>query len=84
MPAISAGRTVAQAALIALAILFLQACGRPADAQGGPPPAMPVSVAPAVQRAVTDLETAVNDLFTYRDRHSLGLMNPKGEKRSES
>lgn len=57
MPAISAGRTVAQAALIALAVLFLQACGRPADAQGGPPPAMPVSVAPAVQRAVTDLET---------------------------
>lgn len=57
MPAISAGRTVAQAALIALAIAFLQACGRPADAQGGPPPAMPVSVAPAVQRAVTDLET---------------------------
>ncbi len=57
MPASPAGRTVAQAALIALAIAFLQACGRPADAQGGPPPAMPVSVAPAVQRAVTDLET---------------------------
>jgi multidrug efflux system membrane fusion protein len=57
MPATSAGRTVAQAALIALAVVFLQACGRPADAQGGPPPAMPVSVAPAVQRAVTDIET---------------------------
>lgn len=57
MPAISAGRAVAQASLIALAVLFLQACGRPADAQGGPPPAMPVSVAPAVQRAVTDIET---------------------------
>jgi RND family efflux transporter MFP subunit len=57
MPVNRPGRTVAQAALIALAIAFLQACGRPADAQGGPPPAMPVSVAPAVQRAVTDLET---------------------------
>jgi RND family efflux transporter MFP subunit len=57
MPVNRPGRTVAQAALIALAIAFLQACGRPADAQGGPPPAMPVSVAPAVQRAVTDIET---------------------------
>ena len=36
---------------------LLSACGGPADAQGGPPPAMPVSVAPAVQRSVTDLET---------------------------
>lgn len=33
-------------------------CGAPADAQpsSGPPPAAPVSVAPAVQRAVTDSE----------------------------
>jgi len=44
-------------ALVVASAIGLQACGRPADAQGGPPPAMPVSVAPAVQRAVTDLET---------------------------
>ena len=45
-------------AVAALATLpFLAACGKPADAQGGPPPAMPVSVAPATQRPVTDLET---------------------------
>jgi multidrug efflux system membrane fusion protein len=43
--------------LLALVIPLLQACGRPADAQGGPPPAMPVSVSPAVQRSVTDIET---------------------------
>lgn len=34
----------------------LAACGKPAEAQGGPPPAMPVSVAPAVQRSVSDNE----------------------------
>jgi multidrug efflux system membrane fusion protein len=34
----------------------LVGCGRNADAQGGPPPAAPVSVAPAVQRAVSDSE----------------------------
>ncbi len=34
----------------------LAGCGRPAEAQGGPPPAMPVSVAPAVQRSVSDNE----------------------------
>ena len=44
-------------ALVVASAIGLQACGRPADAQGGPPPAMPVSVAPAVQRAVTDIET---------------------------
>ncbi|GAP34065.1 efflux RND transporter periplasmic adaptor subunit [Piscinibacter sakaiensis] len=37
--------------------VLLSACSGRADAQGGPPPAMPVSVAPAVQRSVTDLET---------------------------
>jgi membrane fusion protein, multidrug efflux system len=31
-------------------------CGGAADAQGGPPPAAPVSVAPAVQRTVSDSE----------------------------
>ncbi len=49
--------------LLALSLLttgaatFLAACGGRADAQGGPPPAMPVSVAPAVQRTVSDIET---------------------------
>jgi multidrug efflux system membrane fusion protein len=46
--------------LLAFALLIpalLSGCGRPAEAQGGPPPAMPVSVSPAVQRTVTDLET---------------------------
>lgn len=58
MPAHRLGRVTAPALLLALVLpLFLQACGRAADAQGGPPPAMPVSVAPAVQRPVTDVET---------------------------
>ncbi len=35
---------------------WLAACGKSAEAQGGPPPAMPVSVAPAVQRSVSDNE----------------------------
>ena len=39
-----------------LALPLLVACGDPAGAQGGPPPAAPVSVAPAVQRQVTDSE----------------------------
>lgn len=39
------------------ALPFLAACSKPADAQGGPPPAMPVSVAPATQRTVSDIET---------------------------
>ena len=44
------------AALGALAALSLSGCGRNADAQGGPPQAPPVSVAPAVQRTVVDSE----------------------------
>ena len=36
--------------------LLLAGCGDPAEAQGGPPPAAPVSVAPAVQRTVSDSE----------------------------
>ena len=35
---------------------LLAACSDPADAQGGPPPAAPVSVAPAVQRSIADSE----------------------------
>jgi RND family efflux transporter MFP subunit len=42
-------------ALSALSI-GLGGCSRSADAQGGPPPAPPVSVAPAVQRTVIDSE----------------------------
>jgi RND family efflux transporter MFP subunit len=57
MPATLSGRTLALAVLFPLLLPVLQACGGPADAQGGPPPAMPVSVAPAVQRSVTDVET---------------------------
>ncbi|HWH72995.1 MAG TPA: efflux RND transporter periplasmic adaptor subunit [Methylibium sp.] len=37
-------------------MLGLTACGGAADAQGGPPRAAPVSVAPAVQREVADRE----------------------------
>ncbi len=38
------------------AALLLAGCGKGADAQGGPPPAPTVSVAPAVQRTVADHE----------------------------
>jgi RND family efflux transporter MFP subunit len=39
-----------------MAAAALSACGKAAEAQGGPPPAAPVSVAPAVQRTVSDSE----------------------------
>lgn len=45
---------LAAAALLACAGLV--ACGENAGAQGGPPPAAPVSVSPAVQRSVSDSE----------------------------
>ena len=35
---------------------WLAGCGQRVEAQGGPPPAPAVSVAPAVQKAVTDRE----------------------------
>ncbi len=35
---------------------WLAGCNSSADAQGGPPPAAPVSVAPAVQRTISDSE----------------------------
>jgi RND family efflux transporter MFP subunit len=38
------------------ASLGLAGCGDPAEAQGGPPPAPPVSVAPAIERAIADRE----------------------------
>jgi RND family efflux transporter MFP subunit len=39
-----------------MASAWLSGCGQAAEAQGGPPPAAPVSVAPAVQRTVSDSE----------------------------
>jgi RND family efflux transporter MFP subunit len=46
--------------ILPIALLFstawLSGCDKPADAQGGPPPAAPVSVAPAVQRTISDNE----------------------------
>ena len=35
---------------------WLTACGKAVDAQGGPPPPAPVSVAPAIQRTISDSE----------------------------
>ena len=43
-------------AAIAAALFLVSGCGGDADAQAGPPPAPPVSVAPAVQRSVADSE----------------------------
>lgn len=40
----------------ALLVASLAGCGDPAEAQGGPPPAAPVSVVPATQRTVSDSE----------------------------
>ena len=53
----SKARAVAFAsAAIVVAVPLLSGCGDPADAQGGPPRAPPVSVAPAVQRTITESE----------------------------
>ena len=49
-------RWLAGGALLLALSLGLAACSRSADAQGGPPPAPPVSAAPAVQRTVVDSE----------------------------
>jgi len=43
-------------AAIVATLFLISGCGGPADAQGGPPQAPPVSVAPAVQRPVADSE----------------------------
>ena len=43
-------------ASIAATMFLISGCGDPADAQGGPPQAPAVSVAPAVQRPVADSE----------------------------
>ena len=52
----SGRRGLACASALALLSLGLGGCGQSADAQGGPPPAPPVSAAPAVQRTVADSE----------------------------
>ena len=49
-------RRVALAALVPVLLLSMSACSDPAEAQGGPPPAAPVSVVQAVQRTVSDSE----------------------------
>ena len=57
MPAVlSIHGSAACAAVLLAASLWLGGCSQSADAQGGPPHAPPVSVAPAVQRSVTDSE----------------------------
>ena len=58
LPAVAVSRSWALggAATLALVLTQLAACGDRADAQGGPPRAPPVSVAPAVQKSVTDSE----------------------------
>jgi multidrug efflux system membrane fusion protein len=49
-------RPVAAAATVLATMAFVTACSQSADAQGGPPQAPPVSVAPAVQRSVAATE----------------------------
>jgi multidrug efflux system membrane fusion protein len=58
VPPIASATSAAGAALIVatIALAALAGCGERADAQGGPPRAPPVSVAPAVQRSITDSE----------------------------
>ena len=54
-----AGKSARVYPIVGLAVALaaaLTACGDPAGAQGGPPRAAPVSVAPAVQRTVSDSE----------------------------
>jgi multidrug efflux system membrane fusion protein len=55
-PAPPRWRALAAAGVLSLALPWLAGCGERADAQGGPPRAPPVSVAPAVQKSVTDSE----------------------------
>jgi RND family efflux transporter MFP subunit len=54
----AASRPLAVAVLAALlaSTAWLSACSGAAEAQGGPPQAAPVSVAPAVQRTISDSE----------------------------
>jgi multidrug efflux system membrane fusion protein len=58
IPAFATATRALGAALTAIALVVpvLGGCGDRADAQGGPPHAPPVSVAPAVQRSVNDSE----------------------------
>ncbi len=50
------GLLVAAVASLGALAMLLAGCGADAEAQGGPPQAPPVSVSPAVQRAVADSE----------------------------
>ncbi|WP_326407005.1 efflux RND transporter periplasmic adaptor subunit [Methylibium sp.] len=52
----SRGSSAAALVLCVTASAWLGGCGGRADAQGGPPQAAPVSVAPAVQRSIADSE----------------------------
>jgi len=56
MPSTTRHLAAAALTLAVVAVPMLGGCGEPADAQGGPPRAPPVSVAPAVQRSITDSE----------------------------
>jgi RND family efflux transporter MFP subunit len=56
MPSTTRALAAAALALAAVVVAMLGGCGDPADAQGGAPHAPPVSVAPAVQRSITDSE----------------------------
>ena len=58
LPAVPASLAVRGAALLVLlaSTAWLSGCSGAADAQGGPPQAAPVSVAPAVQRTISDSE----------------------------
>ncbi len=51
-----APRVLGAVGAVMVALAALAGCGDRADAQGGPPRAPPVSVAPAVQKSVTDSE----------------------------
>lgn len=67
------------ASILPLALLlstaWLSGCGKPADAQGGPAPAAPVSVAPAVQRTISDNEEFSGRLEVL-PRHNEPLRDP--------
>ncbi len=54
--ALPAWRVLGSTGALVLVLTQLAGCGERADAQGGPPRAPPVSVAPAVQKSVTDSE----------------------------
>ena len=74
----------ATVALVLATIWLAAACSGPADAQGGPPPAAPVSVAPAVQRAVTDSEEFSGRLEATEYRRAATARRPARRARCTS